>query len=786
MSDVSPTTWWSGRSRPNLVGEPDSSGDDQLVKALGGLAVLLLVPVGVVILFAVGWVSVWRRASARWAVLVAAGGGLWTWADGGVRPVFRRELASYPPLFHALISSHAGKASTHAHKAAASAAAHGHKAAHVAAHAQKAADTAVAAPPAHPVLAPLAHALWAGAPLGVLFGGLASAGYVWLVARRRARTPWLNQEVKRTPVTDRIRLARNPTRVARCIGAPPTGAELGVEPTTGERIVIDDTSLGGHVLIPGASGSGKTTTALRILHGAIRNGYPVVTVDLKASDDVAATLEAYAKRYGRPFYRWSLTGPTYYDPLASGDPSRRRDLLLGTMAFTEPLYRDIAANYLQVAFAAMDAVAPLDPNRSALADLISLLSMSALKDRVENFSDEIPQLHAQVTQLVTETDATQRSGVRGLAVRLAKLMNSIAGEWLSSPPEGGPLLDLRSALREGAVVCFSLDASNYEEIASTVASLIIQDLKTLSAEMRAAGNDTPAIVFVDEFAAIESVNIIGLLNKARDAAMPVILATQTLADLARQEPTFVDQVLGIVGTFVLHRTNTFDDSERLALLAGHTMGYRVAHTVEAFNSFALAGAKLGSATGRETVEQIQVRRLEAEALQALPPGHAYVLCKAKPANSALQHVRVIPADINADTGIPRPVRPVLLGATSPRPAPVGRQEDPSAIDPDKSTRDVTATDGPRPTAPTSTTDAETGEATASAEAPADDEDDVSSQELTAVIPASAPPTLPAVPAVPALPTLPTAPMHPVAGAPSLAAATTPARGGSSDSAPGGA
>jgi hypothetical protein len=424
--------------------------------------------------------------------------------------------------------------------------------------------------------------------VGVTVGSAAAGG--WLLWKNR-KSAVAEVVVNRAPIRrEKRRRVKTEANIATGIGSPNNGTTLGVSCDMknvnseggvvhyGDRVTISDNEMSGHVLVVGGSGSGKTQSMLSNMRDAIRLGRGVVIIDCKGGPDVPEVLAEWANRYGREFLHWSITdpnrayegpadAPAFYDPISRGDASRRKDLLIGAHRWDVEYYRSVIANYLQTVFRIIDLV-PAIPGMDTFADVADLLSPGVLLRRAKNISvADHPQLAADLTRM-SDMDRTELSGIRSMYARLQTLIGSTAGAWLRKDPEGLRDIDLRRTAHEGQVVVFSLDTSNYEETASLLAGLIVQDLKTLSSELRHFPATEPMHVYVDEFSAVDSTNILGLLSKARDAKMPVMLATQALADLQRTEPTFVDQVLGIVSSFVVHRANTADDARTFAGLSG--------------------------------------------------------------------------------------------------------------------------------------------------------------------------------------------------------------------------
>ena len=600
-----PGTWFSGKNKPGLLGGQDAAAAQEWwIKPALTLALVASFPGAAVGFLLIGVPLSRRYVRGRWMLLVTAVGLLMLRSQGGLAEVGPHIRASYRRLYDELQGETVS-----------------------------------------PAMA-VAHFFGTHLPVDLTVGGLMLGSYLGFL---NYRTPAWRKPEPKTTLIEWLRRRRNVAALEAAAIDSDSGAALGVDERTGHLVTVDDTSLARHCLVVGGVGSGKSSSSMRILGNRIRRGQPVIVADLKNSLDLPEFLQEMADRHGRPYYHWSLNGPLHYDPLRFGDPSRRKDLLIGSMEFGDgnsTIFKTVAEDYLQLAF----KVADLAPSHlSTLEDITSLLDPAALANRLAPHAHARPDLWAQAREIVGDTDPVTRSGLRGLRLRLRNMATSVAGPYLSSPPidpgTGRPrtdlLLDLRKAIGEGAVVCFSIDSSNYEEIASAVAGLLIQDLKTLSSQMRAAGNITPVQVFIDEFSSVDSVNLLGLLAKSRDAGMPVMLATQSLADLMRTEPQFVDQVLDIVGTFMIHRINTFEAADRLALLGGKIVEQKELRGVEEHNTLLAGGRSIGTATGSGRISEEEVYVINPSDVQQLATGQCFLIAKGKKAAEQSQQVRVV-------------------------------------------------------------------------------------------------------------------------------------------------
>ena len=426
----------------------------------------------------------------------------------------------------------------------------------------------------------------------------------------------------------------------------------------------------------------NTMSILGMLRDAIALGRPVIFIDLKGGPDVPERLAELAARHGRVFRHWLIqdprapytgpaSGPGFYDPLGRGDPSRRKDLLIGSQKWDVEHYKTVVGNYIQTALNVSDLVPPA-VGASSFDELAILLNPTALRQRADMLPVDgaYEELRQAVTGCAVGMGADELSGIRGMANRLRIMTGSTAGAWLRKDPSGTHDINLGKAVREGEVVVFSLDSSLYEDTAAQLAGLIVQDLKTLSSELRTNPAKKPVHVVLDEFAAAGSTNVLGLLNKARDANMRVMLSTQALADLTRNEPQFAEQVLGIVGSFVLQRVNTQHDAEIYAGLTG--MVKRHFEKIGIETNTGLTGAMTrGTASGSGTLEEVDGYRVEPGYLQELPIGGLVYVAKI-PQIRVVETVRVImevpkaavPERVN-ETPRPGPALPPGLGTRVP-------------------------------------------------------------------------------------------------------------------------
>jgi hypothetical protein len=425
----------------------------------------------------------------------------------------------------------------------------------------------------------------------------------------------------------RRRLAPPTARTARDADQARTVVELGVD-AQGRPVAVTEQELAAHGLILGASGSGKTTTLLKILTAQVERGMPVVAIDLKGSPEFARQLSDAAARAGRPIRIWSPDGAELWNPLAHGNATELKDKLVATERFSEPHYQRAAERYVQLAVTVLQACRHDRP--PTLADVVEVMDPVRLQGMLRALPAERAQPISEYLQALTHD---QISGIRGLGARLAIITESHTGAFLR---EGQGAIDLRRALDGDEVVVFSLNSSRYAGLAGQLGTLAIQDVVAAAGDRlgrieNPRPGDRPvlqATVGIDEFSALPGDHVIQLMARARAASVGVIVATQEFADIERKARGLTDQIVGNTTLKLAHRQDVPESARTVAELAGTHKAWE--HTYRQNGAF---GGLSGST--RRVVDRYNV---EPGTISSLPTGCLVRISKSPHADARLVRV----------------------------------------------------------------------------------------------------------------------------------------------------
>ena len=308
------------------------------------------------------------------------------------------------------------------------------------------------------------------------------------------------------------------------------------------------------VTLIGAAGAGKTTLATTLAAGLVDHGASLTVLDAKGSRTLAHRCQALAERHDRSFSLVSLDPfgderldrhRVAWNVVGTGNPTEVKDTILSAEDFSEPYYRTTGERGLLAAASCLAA----EGERPTAATLAALLQHpGALAERLEGSGGQ--RLEGEAAWL-DELTKGELSALRGIASKLARLIQSEGGDQLLPGPASG--LDLELAVRTGGVVLFSLPASAYPEHAPQLSRYLTQQVNAICGRITRAGQPTRAVFWIDDAAGLAAGQLPALYERAREAGVVVMTAVQSLSNLAT------------LGGERLHSA-ALDDAELVAIL----------------------------------------------------------------------------------------------------------------------------------------------------------------------------------------------------------------------------
>jgi hypothetical protein len=322
---------------------------------------------------------------------------------------------------------------------------------------------------------------------------------------------------------------------------------------------------GSHVLIPGATGSGKTTSLAALLVDHIgRSGFGAVVLEAKTDATLRDSAEAAARLSGRAFHFLAPDGPDTYDPLAHGSVDERSERLIAVESWGSTdagFYRQAASPFLRLVIRTLDA--------SALPVTLESVARHCDPDQLENLAASAGDgdAAAEVSNSVRGLRSDQQRAIAGLRARLENLASSdFARQGLDPTRTGARTFDLRASIERREVAYFRFDTDRTGNVGRAIAQMVLLDLGAAASALMGDGVGT--FIAIDEFGALEAPALDRLYARGRAAGFSVAVGTQTLADLRAAGTAVRERVGATISAIVCHRIGEQADAEWVAELIG--------------------------------------------------------------------------------------------------------------------------------------------------------------------------------------------------------------------------
>ncbi len=286
----------------------------------------------------------------------------------------------------------------------------------------------------------------------------------------------------------------------------PGGGCVGLDLTTGRRAEVTWAEAGHGVLCAGPDPAAVAQTGFQLAWAAIRRRKSVFVLDLAGSPWLAGSVAAACASSGAPLLRYGESGPDpagCYDPVRGGDPARDASLILAMTDGTglDGPRRQAWADWLGCVLA-VSATGQDGRALPVLDELAGLLEPGALAVRAARIPAWHPDRDALVRRAgqVSDSFAADPAAISAVAGQLLRLRRSALGHWLrraAGPARGEQAIELGRAMRERAVVLFSLDRGRHGRPAGMIARLAAADLVMLLADFQQLAARCDSLIWVN-------------------------------------------------------------------------------------------------------------------------------------------------------------------------------------------------------------------------------------------------------------------------------------------------
>ena len=423
----------------------------------------------------------------------------------------------------------------------------------------------------------------------------------------------------------------------------------------------------------------NTITMQNLIYADIETGKDVVVIDFKRSPKFASKLAAWAEDNGREFYHFvngdpkfydipRSKGQCYYDPLKSGTPTSKADMVLGMREYdaASDIYKSYDQQLIQGLFnmfeyADRNATSVIDWNHGGITLIASTLSGNGLGELIAANSVEVPPgttpsypyrmpgaggIEGSKVIAVNSPSAKEaieigeelraKGGLANsraqLAGRIRTIVTSEYGRWMktgNSPNDREIDLYKMTEGGEGNVILFSLNSDSEPEFAKFVGSMIFSDLTNISALRRNSGASNQVNIYVDEFQAVPPTAVTSLLEKSRESRMALTLAQQSFDQVVASAPNageaYLNSILDTCSNFIAHAGATEKSATRLAEILGKeyvTVYSKMNDNDSSFLSVNWAKNEASKVSSREE-ERWKFAPAEFMGLSSPDPGNGY-------------------------------------------------------------------------------------------------------------------------------------------------------------------
>ena len=384
------------------------------------------------------------------------------------------------------------------------------------------------------------------------------------------------------------------------------------------RVYLPLSRLSHHLLVAGATGSGKTETVLRIADSVARTSdWTIVYIDGKGDTETKTRYARLMAEAGRRV--WLFPDEPYDGWRGSAEEIAGR--LLQLVDFADEgggaYYRDLAVNTIRLA-----CETPAGPPRAS-GELLHRLRR-----------DTLLGLHPRGSAAAVEIAALRRDQLDGIRARYAAFFTTLAGT-----------LDGRVAFDELDTAYFLLDGLRLKYEAGYLARFLVEEFTQWAVGRKPRSQRV--LLIVDEFSAIAQAGrgLVDVVERMRGFGVAAVLCPQLAEGMG--SPEAAARIIGSAQTILLHAMAM---PEQLVYAGGSRRVYGTTRQLEGERFTGLGSTRVEQ---EYRVDPSEVRRLGVGQCFAIGSGLAMKLqIAAAPRPEAAPTEAPRPLEDGPDTGAP--------------------------------------------------------------------------------------------------------------------------------------
>ena len=500
------------------------------------------------------------------------------------------------------------------------------------------------------VAAALAVRVWAAAliaaPLAIPWVVAAAAGRRWRLVDLGAGEELRAHELARRWVWQRApRRAAGERRYLRSQGElvheRPWPAEVDyVSMTTagekGPRLPLGE---GQHVVLFGATGAGKTTTARRLVAArTLADHAALLVLDQKGDEEDVREMRKLAAAAGVPFILFDSQDSSgdRWQPLW-GSPDGVAARAVEPIKQSEPYYYDVLRRHLDIVCKVLHAADRWPPSVPFLVDAALPARYPALVALAKQLADEHSVLarrareHERYVSSAKGTDDLAGGAYR-LEVALALATRQVVTPRVTSDGQA-VAVRLVEALRRRAVVMWRTHADTMPDEAAALTVLALADLHDAAEQAR-----TPWTLLLDEFGAVirmAAARGLAILQRGRSHHGQVVVITQSAADVEALtgQPGLLASLSDNFTGIVSHRQTSPESRDWLAKLMGTRAIWQTTNQTAAHGT---------QHSGRGSARRVREFKIGADVFSSLRRGEAVIYT---PVGGEPQRAEILPVTL---------------------------------------------------------------------------------------------------------------------------------------------